>query len=218
MEGELILPPPSFLSYSQIQPFGNGVRGCIGRPFAWQEGILALAMVLQNFDIRLVDPSYKLEVKRTLTIKPQGLYIKATLRKGIDPIYLEKRLFSGASGSPHEDEIQVSPATMEGGKPFNIFFGGNSGTCESLAQSLAGSGKKYGFSPLVRPLDDAIQGLSEEGPAVIITASYEGQPPDNAAHFVEWLKTTEDKLNNTQFAVYGVGHRKSIFDMKRSLN
>jgi hypothetical protein len=27
------------------KPFGNGVRGCIGRPFAWQEALLIVAMV-----------------------------------------------------------------------------------------------------------------------------------------------------------------------------
>jgi len=33
------LPPDSW------KPFGNGVRGCIGRPFAWQESLLIVAMV-----------------------------------------------------------------------------------------------------------------------------------------------------------------------------
>ncbi len=33
------LPPDSW------KPFGNGVRACIGRPFAWQEALLAVAMV-----------------------------------------------------------------------------------------------------------------------------------------------------------------------------
>jgi cytochrome P450 len=33
------LPPDSW------KPFGNGVRGCIGRPFAWQEVLLLVAMV-----------------------------------------------------------------------------------------------------------------------------------------------------------------------------
>ncbi|POS69352.1 bifunctional P-450/NADPH-P450 reductase [Diaporthe helianthi] len=42
------------------KPFGNGSRSCIGRPFAWQEGLLALAVILQNFDVALADPGYKL--------------------------------------------------------------------------------------------------------------------------------------------------------------
>lgn len=33
------LPPDSW------KPFGNGVRGCIGRPFAWQESLMIVALV-----------------------------------------------------------------------------------------------------------------------------------------------------------------------------
>jgi cytochrome P450/NADPH-cytochrome P450 reductase len=33
------LPPDAW------KPFGNGMRGCIGRPFAWQESLLVVAMV-----------------------------------------------------------------------------------------------------------------------------------------------------------------------------
>jgi cytochrome P450 / NADPH-cytochrome P450 reductase len=33
------------------KPFGNGARGCIGRPFAWQEAMMVTAMCLQYFDV-----------------------------------------------------------------------------------------------------------------------------------------------------------------------
>jgi cytochrome P450/NADPH-cytochrome P450 reductase len=33
------LPPNAW------KPFGNGMRGCIGRPFAWQESLLVVATV-----------------------------------------------------------------------------------------------------------------------------------------------------------------------------
>lgn len=56
------------------KPFGNGKRACIGRPFAWpfswQEMVLAVAILFQNFNFSL-DPNYHLEVKQTLTIKPK---------------------------------------------------------------------------------------------------------------------------------------------------
>lgn len=195
------LPPNTF------KAFGTGVRSCIGRGFAWQEAILALAMVLQNFDLRLADPSYEMIVKRALSIKPDNLYIKASLRKGLDPVYLEKRLFSGPIPDADDDIYRVITNQPSGSmKPFHIFFGGNSGTCESLAQTLAGSCKKHGYLPSVKSLDEAAQNLPTKEPVVIITASYEGLPPDNAGHFVEWLKTTKDKLGDVDFCVFGVGH------------
>ena len=42
------------------KPFGNGMRACIGGPFAWQEAVIAVAVLLQNFDFELADPSYRL--------------------------------------------------------------------------------------------------------------------------------------------------------------
>jgi cytochrome P450 / NADPH-cytochrome P450 reductase len=42
---------------------------------------------------------------------------------------------------------------------------------------------------------------------VLITVSYEGQPPDNAAQFVQWLKTVDaSRIKKSQFAVFGCGH------------
>ncbi len=50
------LPPNAW------KPFGNGARACIGRFFAEQEMIIATAMLLQRFQISMVDPSYDLRL------------------------------------------------------------------------------------------------------------------------------------------------------------
>ena len=63
------------------KPFGNGQRGCIGRPFAIQESLLAVALILKHFNIEFVDPSYDLRVKQTLTIKPEGFKIRVRPRQ-----------------------------------------------------------------------------------------------------------------------------------------
>jgi cytochrome P450/NADPH-cytochrome P450 reductase len=43
---------------------------------------------------------------------------------------------------------------------------------------------------------------------VIVTASYEGAPADNAAHFVNWVGTLKEKeMDNVSYAVFGCGHR-----------
>ena len=84
--------PFSELPNNSWKPFGNGMRGCIGRPFAWQEAILTTAMLLQTFNFRQDDASYTLQIKQTLTIKPKDFFMHASLREHIDPVYLEKML------------------------------------------------------------------------------------------------------------------------------
>ena len=189
------------------KPFGNGVRGCIGRPFAWQEAILAVAITLQNFNLRFDDPSYSLQHKQTLTVKPDNFYMKASLREGIDPISLEKALFSGAPVTFAKEKPPASKQPITSGKPLSIYYGSNSGTCEGLSQTLAGAASKFGYYAKVQPLDSAIDKLGADEPTVIITASYEGEPPDNAAQFMQWLKTVEaSKVKDCHFAVFAVGH------------
>ncbi|KAE9394063.1 cytochrome P450 [Gymnopus androsaceus JB14] len=62
------------------QPFGFGMRSCIGRAFAWQEMCLVLSSVVQRFDLALADSSYELQITQAITIKPKGFYIVARRR------------------------------------------------------------------------------------------------------------------------------------------
>ncbi|KUJ12657.1 putative cytochrome P450 oxidoreductase OrdA-like protein [Mollisia scopiformis] len=198
------LPPNSW------KPFGNGMRGCIGRPFAWQEAILITGMLLQTFNFRLDDPSYQLHIKQTLTIKPKDFFMHATLRDHIDPVYVEKMLHNGPSNSKDSENrrsMEVS-STEKSKKPMTILYGSNAGTCESLAQTLARTASARGYHAQVDPLDAAVDKIPKDQPVVLISSSYEGQPPDNAAHFVEWLQKLEgsSKLKGVKFAVYGCGN------------
>jgi cytochrome P450 / NADPH-cytochrome P450 reductase len=199
------------------KPFGNGMRACIGRPFAWQEALLCMAMLLQNFNFILDDPNYKLQIQETLTIKPKGFYMRAMLRHNMTPTELEHCL-AGTSPPSKDVSLRSMASSLHGdanasrigkatGKPMNIFYGSNSGTCEALAQRLAGDAAAHGFNAtVVEPLDTAREKLPTDQPVVIITASYEGQPPDNAAHFVAWIESMKGKeLENVSYAVYGCG-------------
>jgi cytochrome P450 / NADPH-cytochrome P450 reductase len=194
------------------------MRGCIGRPFAWQEAILCTALLLQNFNFRFDDPGYTLQIQQTATIKPKDFYMHAELRNHIDPVYLEKVLYVGASKEVNLTEkdkrlAQLPVVDGKAKKPLTILYGSNSGTCEALAQTLARAAGAHGFEARVDALDSAVERVTKDQPVVMISSSYEGQPPDNAAHFVNWLSELKGatKLQGVRYAVFGCGNRKFLF-------
>ncbi|KAJ4249793.1 hypothetical protein NW762_012135 [Fusarium torreyae] len=193
------------------KPFGNGMRACIGRPFAWQEALLVMVMLLQNFNF-VLDPNYNLGFKQTLTIKPKEMHMRAILRDNLTPTTLERRL-AGLSVSATEKVNGTNGSSTEArdGVPMTILYGSNSGTCESLAQRVATDAAEHGFHVTkIDCLDTAKENLPTDQPVVIITASYEGEPPDNAGHFVSWLEKTDEEgkpLKDVSYAVFGCGHK-----------
>ncbi|KAF7588493.1 hypothetical protein BBP40_005661 [Aspergillus hancockii] len=195
------------------KPFGNGMRACIGRPFAWQEALLVMAMLLQNFDFEHVDRDYKLEIKQTLTIKPKDFLMTARLRDNMSPTQLERRL-AGIETSIETNNSSGSNTESDAGTglPLTILYGSNTGTCEALAQRLAADAASHGFhASTVDPMDSGFNSLPTDRPIVIITASYEGQPPDNAAQFVSWmegLNTEESPLKDLTYATFGCGNHE----------
>ncbi|EKM58057.1 uncharacterized protein PHACADRAFT_139651 [Phanerochaete carnosa HHB-10118-sp] len=197
------LPPNAW------QPFGFGMRACIGRPFAWQEVLIVFAILLQKFDFVLDDPSYELELKQSLTIKPAHFYVHALPRQG-EPHPLATP--SAATFSLHAQEaskasLPVSPGA-EAKQPMYVLYGSNTGTSESFAQHIANDAAMHGFRATLGTLDSVADHLPTDGPIVIVCASFEGEPADNAAHFVERLTSLQGQpLQNLRYAVFGCGHR-----------
>ncbi|KAK0727699.1 cytochrome P450 [Lasiosphaeria miniovina] len=193
------------------KPFGNGTRACIGSDFALQEAILAVAVLFQKFDFKLVDPNYKLTIKENVTVKPSNLFIYAKLRPGVDATVLSRGLFSNPAEEADRTESKAdkSEKSKEQQRPISIFYGSNMGTCKGLADSLALKSRRQGFASSVAPLDDAVGRITGEHAVVIITASYEGEPPDNAVKFVNWLSEPRDAdaFKGARFAVFGCGNR-----------
>jgi cytochrome P450 len=59
-------------------PFGGGIRGCIGEPFAWLEAILLIATISRQWRMKHV-PSHKVELKPLITLRPKyGMHMKIT--------------------------------------------------------------------------------------------------------------------------------------------
>jgi cytochrome P450/NADPH-cytochrome P450 reductase len=198
------LPPGAW------KPFGNGARGCIGRPFAWQEAQLVVATLLQYLNFHMDDSSYDLQIKATLTIKPKDFNIRTSLREGWTATKIEQNL-SGSirGGSDDKPTPEKAAPANDNGIPFTVLYGSNSGTCEAFAQTLAADASSHGFkASKVATLDTyARQNDPSSEPIVIVTASYEGEPTDDASHFYNWLANLpDDKKLKTQHAVFGAGH------------
>lgn len=191
------------------KPFGTGMRACIGRALAEQEILIAAALIFQRFNIEMADPSYQLRVKSTLTVKPENFTIKVRRRPGKpDMVGIPGAPASASRQEPMmERTTQITEAVTS--HPLTILYGGNSGTCKAFAEDIQSSGRDFGFEGTVKGLDTATEALPADQPVVIITASYEGEPPENAKQFVAWLEHNQDKpkrLDGVKYALFGVGN------------
>ena len=105
-------------------------------------------------------------------------------------------LFSGAEGPS-------APST-----PISIFWGSQTGTSETLARKTAKQLKKNGFEPKIVDLGE-LEGsaLGEEELAIIITSTYgDGEPPDNAKTFYDYLHSDDAlELSKVNYAVLALG-------------
>jgi cytochrome P450/NADPH-cytochrome P450 reductase len=193
------------------KPFGNGMRGCIGRFFAWQQALLVTAMLLQSFDLSMSDPGYRLKTKQTITMKPEGFRMRARLRPDVALSTLQRPLSSttiaDTTTSSSLELRAVEPSTVA----VDVYYGSNS-TCEQLASQLASHAVDHGFAiGEMGTLNAAKENLSRTNPVVIIAASYNGKPASNAAEFVAWVETLRcSELTGVAFAVFGCGHHDWI--------
>lgn len=212
-EREAALPPNAY------KPFGNGQRACIGRQFAMQEATLVLGMLLQRF--KLIDhTNYEFKIRETLTLKPDNFRIKVRRREdseriGSPYLGLPVGLVQTIQEPVRRDATlevthrQVQPVAKHH-TPLLVLFGSNMGTAEELARQIAEDGQFKGFATTVAPLDDYTNKLPQDGAIIIITASYNGTPPDNAATFCKWLRSgniAADALKDVRYSVFGCGNR-----------
>ncbi|KAK7912102.1 Bifunctional cytochrome P450 reductase [Apiospora marii] len=189
------------------KPFGTGVRSCIGRAFAWQEALLCIAMILQNFNVELADPDYEMKIVQSLTIKPKDFNIEVSLRSGITATGLQHRLQTVDVPDDIKQESDAKATNSDEPVGMTVLYGSNTGTCQALAQKLASQASQHGINASVNDLDSAIDKLPTDSPVVIISASYEGLPPDNAARFIAWLEhLAPDALAGVRYAVFGCGN------------
>ncbi|MEV7322236.1 cytochrome P450 [Streptomyces sp. NPDC093970] len=187
-----------------FKPFGTGERACIGRQFALHEATMLLAMLVHRY--RPHDHAdYRLTVKETLTLKPEGFTLTLSPRTPADRVHPP---LPGAAPAVALDTIEAaaSPARVRTGTRALLLHGSNYGTCRGFAAQLADEAADIGCVTEVAALDAYAGGLPTGRPVVITAASYNGRPTDDATAFAAWLDGAPD-LTGVTYAVLGVGDR-----------
>lgn len=193
---------PSKVPHDAYKPFGNGQRACIGQQFALQEATLVLGMVLKHFEF-IDHADYQLKVKETLTLKPDNFTIRVRARGG-QPVMAVPGV---AVEEPTPVAKRQEPDTANAHHtPMLVLYGSNLGTAEGIAREIADTARYQGFRSEVATLDDRVGKLPKEGVVIIVSASYNGQPPSNAKDFVEWIEHADaGEFQGVRFSVLGCG-------------
>jgi len=195
---------------------------------------MAIATIFQRFDLVMDDPGYQLRLKQSVTIKPDGFYIRAYPRNRTARLYTTPSGAKLLRGGAKQKYGLASSTDIAGSQPLYVLYGSNSGTAEGFAQRVASDAPAHGFRPSIGTLDSAAENIPSGGPVVIITSSFEGQlpyplrvitrsidpkpgePADNAAYFVKWLSDLQgEPLSNIQYAVFGCGNRDWVHTYQR---
>ncbi|MEV6657312.1 bifunctional cytochrome P450/NADPH--P450 reductase [Nocardia fluminea] len=185
-----------------FKPFGNGERACIGRQFALHEATLLLGLLVHRY--RLVDHrDYQLKIKSSLTIKPDDFTLGLARRTS------EERQTPAPGTTAVARGEERGAVRRAAGTALTLLHGSNLGTCTGIVGDLGVDGEDNGFTPIVASLDSYVGKLADtDGPVVIVAASYNGRPTDDAAEFVTWLEGLEPgSLDGLTYAVLGVGDR-----------
>lgn len=200
-------------------PFGMGARACIGSQIALLEGRLVLARLYQQFRPRLADPTYTLRHAENLTLKPAGFEIFLEPRAELKGVFPVSRVSAQPSTQPSAPSSTRARETMEpqqlleqahdSAQGLLVLYGSNMGTSQELAEDLVRHCHGVGRAASAAPLDDFAERLPLNRALVVITATYNGLPPDNARRFAEWLEDPQqpaDALRGLSYTVLGCGN------------
>jgi sulfite reductase (NADPH) flavoprotein alpha-component len=107
---------------------------------------------------------------------------------------------AGLTAAPAKSETPV--------KSLAILFGSQTGTAEGVAKKIAKRAEEAGFGPKVVDMAKfETVDLAKEERLLIVTSTYgDGDPPDNAQAFWEFLKSdSAPALGNLQYSVLALG-------------
>jgi len=109
----------------------------------------------------------------------------------------------GASALASTLGLDIGPQT-----PLVVLYGSQTGTAEGLAKKTAKIAESRGFAPKLVSMEKyADVDLTKEENVLVITSTYgEGEPPDMAKGFWDWLKgDSAPKLDHLRYSVLALG-------------
>ena len=163
-----------------------------------------LGMLMQRFEF--VDhANYQLKIKESLTLKPDG-------SDDHDPPPQRTDLGLGAAAGGGRRQAADPGAGRRAGRPPRHAAAG-----ALRLQPRRVGGPRHADRAATRPtgatrpappaLDDAVGELPTEGAVVVVTSSYNGQPPDNAGRFCTWVDDAASSAAGVRYTVFGCGNR-----------
>jgi sulfite reductase (NADPH) flavoprotein alpha-component len=119
-------------------------------------------------------------------------------------------LFSDANAgaAPPLDALLAAASSAQAKAPLLLLYGSQTGTAEGLAKKTAKAAERNGFAPKLVGMDKYSEvDLTKEQNVLVITSTYgDGDPPDMAQGFWEWLKAdTAPKLDHVRYSVLALG-------------
>ncbi|KAG2226154.1 hypothetical protein INT45_003299 [Circinella minor] len=213
-------------------PFSTGPRSCIGMAFALQEAKVVMAMFLHRFKFVYDGPEIEFDPNMPTT-KPDHFYVNIQPRTDFpEPSATPLKTTTESSKSNYgakppnpESMVQhIASQTRSAELPSVTFlFGTQTGTAQDYASQMASQARAFGFKNVkLLDMDDwevlnagkyetKKNGLQDL--VVIITATYNGQPPDHAEKFDKFISAKADEeghqelLHKLKYAVFGVGNK-----------
>eukprot|EP00929_Paragymnodinium_shiwhaense_P092936 TRINITY_DN5298_c0_g1_i3.p1 TRINITY_DN5298_c0_g1~~TRINITY_DN5298_c0_g1_i3.p1 ORF type:complete len:983 (+),score=124.01 TRINITY_DN5298_c0_g1_i3:132-2951(+) len=185
-------------------PFSMGPRGCIGKEFSLIEQKIALVKLLQHFVLR---------VPKTMEPKVQdnafvgwGLSVNLFSRPTMQPLAAPNTALCVRQAHVWE----LSSCSQGHSTPLLILHGSNGGSTKAFAYAAGQEARRLGFVPQIAELDayanlPTIKAVAQH--VLIVSATYNGLPPDTAVAFVDRIKASQSQiLEGLSYAVFGCGN------------